>query len=119
MKSPFLDKEKIIENDFAYSVYDGYPISNGHSLVVPKNIVSDIFELTDEEYLGCFDLIKKVREILKKKFKPDGFNIGINSGISAGQTIFHAHIHIIPRYNGDVSNPRGGIRNIIKGKDNY
>ena len=104
MKSPFLDKEKIIENQLSFSIYDGFPVSKGHALILPKRIVADIFDLNDDEYNSCFELVKKVRTILLKKFQPDGFNIGVNSGQTAGQTIFHAHIHLIPRYKNDVSN---------------
>jgi diadenosine tetraphosphate (Ap4A) HIT family hydrolase len=88
-------------------------------LIIPKRIVADIFDLNDEEYKSCFDLVKTVKEIIKNKFNPDGFNVGVNSGETAGQTIFHAHIHVIPRYKGDVPNPRGGVRNVIPGKADY
>ena len=119
MPSPFSDKEKIVENSHAYAVYDGYPVSKGHALVIPKREVAEIFDLNNEEYSSCFDLVKKVRDLLTKKYNPDGFNIGVNCGESAGQTVFHAHIHIIPRYKDDVPNPRGGVRNIIPGKGDY
>jgi len=119
MKSPFQDKTKIMENDFAYALYDAYPVSKGHTLIVPKKVVAEIFELNYEEYLSCFKLVRELKEFLEKEFNPDGFNIGINNGEKAGQTIFHAHIHVIPRYSGDVHNPRGGVRNIIPGKGDY
>ncbi len=119
MPSPFSDKEKIVENSHAYAVYDGYPVSKGHALVIPKREVAEIFDLNNEEYISCFDLVKEVRDLLTKKYNPDGFNIGANCGESAGQTVFHAHIHIIPRYKYDVPNPRGGVRNIIPGKGDY
>jgi len=119
MKSPFLDKPKIAENNLSFSIYDTFPVSKGHALVIPKRVVADIFDLNDDEYKSCFDLVKVVKKILKKEFNPDGFNIGVNSGETAGQTIFHAHIHIIPRYKGDVPNPRGGVRNVIPGKADY
>ena len=119
MESPFLNIEKIIENENAFAIYDAFPVSKGHVLVIPKRVVAEIFDLNDEEYSSCFNLVKDVKKILEEKFKPDGFNIGINNGEKAGQTIFHAHIHVIPRYNGDVENPRGGIRHVIPGKGNY
>ena len=119
MESPFLNKKKIIENENAFAIYDGFPVSKGHVLVIPKRVVAEIFDLNDEEYSSCFNLVKDVKKILEEKFKPDGFNIGINNGEKAGQTIFHAHIHVIPRYNGDVENPRGGIRHVIPGKGDY
>ena len=119
MESPFLNKEKIIENENAFAIYDGFPVSKGHVLVIPKRVVAEIFDLNDEEYSSCFNLVKDVKKILEEKFNPDGFNIGINNGEKAGQTIFHAHIHVIPRYSGDVENPRGGIRHVIPGKGDY
>ena len=119
MESPFLNIEKIIENENAFAIYDAFPVSKGHVLVIPKRVVAEIFDLNDEEYSSCFNLVKDVKKILEEKFKPDGFNIGINNGEKAGQTIFHAHIHVIPRYSGDVDNPRGGIRHVIPGKGDY
>ena len=115
MESPFYEKEKIAENDYAFAVYDKYPVSEGHTLVVPKKEIADFFELEAEEYHACFDLVKQVRKILIDVYQPHGFNVGINNSPVAGQTVPHAHIHIIPRYEGDVKNPRGGIRNIITG----
>jgi len=119
MTSPFYEKEKIVENEHAFAVYDKYPVSEGHSLVVPKREVDDLFELEQEEYLACFKLVKQVRKILIDVYQPQGFNIGINNSPVAGQTVPHAHIHVIPRYEGDVDNPRGGVRNIIPGKGDY
>ena len=119
MESPFLNKKKIIENENAFAIYDGFPVSKGHVLVIPKRVVAEIFDLNEEEYSSCFNLVKDVKKILEEEFKPDGFNIGINNGEKAGQTIFHAHIHVIPRYSGDVDNPRGGIRHVIPGKGDY
>ena len=119
MESPFLNIEKIIENENAFAIYDAFPVSKGHVLVIPKRVIAEIFDLNDEEYSSCFNLVKEVKKILEEKFKPDGFNIGINNGEKAGQTIFHAHIHVIPRYSGDVDNPRGGIRHVIPGKGDY
>ena len=119
MESPFYEKEKLAENDHAFAVYDKYPVSEGHALVVPKKEVAELFELEDEEYHACFDLVKQVRKMLIDVYQPQGFNVGINNSPVAGQTIPHAHIHIIPRYKGDVKNPRGGIRNIIPEKGDY
>tara|TARA_B100001093_G_C26785177_1_gene996336 strand:+ start:225 stop:584 length:360 start_codon:yes stop_codon:yes gene_type:complete len=119
MDSPFIDKEKIYVNEFSYSFYDTYPVSKGHMLVVPKRIVPEIFDLPEDEYLSCLDLVRTVRNHLISEFNPDGFNVGTNCGEAAGQTIFHAHIHIIPRYKGDIDNPKGGLRNIFPGKGEY
>ena len=119
MESPFYEKEKLAENDHAFAVYDKYPVSEGHTLVVPKKEIADLFELEAEEYHACFDLVKQVRKMLIDVYQPQGFNVGINNSPVAGQTVPHAHIHVIPRYEGDVKNPRGGIRNIIPEKGDY
>ena len=118
-ESPFINKEKIHENEFAFAIYDGFPVSKGHSLVIPKRIVSSVFDLDDDEYNHIFILLKEIKKILLEKYKPDGFNIGINNGTDAGQTIDHAHIHIIPRYKGDLKDPRGGVRNILPDNTGY
>ena len=117
--SPFLNKDKILENEFAFAIYDGFQVSKGHSLVIPKRVVSSVFDLDDDEYNLIFILLRDVKKILLEKFKPDGFNIGINNGTDAGQTIEHAHIHIIPRYKGDLKDPRGGVRNILPDNSGY
>lgn len=118
-QSPFLNKEKILENRYSFAIYDGFPISKGHSLVIPKRVVSSVFDLDDDEYNHIFILLREVKKILLEKYKPDGFNIGINNGTDAGQTIDHAHIHIIPRYKGDLKDPRGGVRNILPDNTGY
>ena len=118
-ESPFINKEKIHENEFAFAIYDSFPVSKGHSLVIPKRIVSSIFDLDDNEYNHIFLLLRDIKKILLEKFKPNGFNIGINNGTDAGQTIDHAHIHIIPRYKGDLKDPRGGVRNILPDNSGY
>jgi diadenosine tetraphosphate (Ap4A) HIT family hydrolase len=98
---------------------DSFPVSNGHALVVPKRHVASLWDMTADEYTDAFCLVRRVKEILQEKFQPQGFNVGVNCGEAAGQTVFHAHIHIIPRYTGDVESPRGGVRHIIPGKGNY
>ena len=116
-----ISKERIIlENDLAYAIHDGFPVTEMHSLIIPKRHIYDYFDLTKDELFACDQLIKSLKEnILISDSSINGFNIGMNSGISAGQTIFHCHIHLIPRRSGDVVNPRGGVRNIIPGKGNY
>ena len=104
-KSPFFKKNIIIENDYAFAIDDGFAISKGHSLVIPKKEVSSIFDLNKQEYDACFSLVSDLKKYLTDKFQPDGFNIGVNDGESAGQTISHAHIHVIPRYMNDIDNP--------------
>lgn len=110
-----LKKQKyIMENELAFAIYDAYPVNKGHMLVMPKRHFADYFEATTEEITALNDLLQKVKGLLDEELKPDGYNIGINIGYAGGQTIFHLHIHIIPRYNGDVENPRGGIRKLKK-----
>ena len=107
-------KNCIIENDLAFTIYDNYPVNKGHVLVIPKRHYASYFDATTDEILAFNDLIKKVKRLIDGELQPDGYNIGINIGESAGQTIFHLHIHVIPRYSGDVDNPRGGIRKFKK-----
>jgi diadenosine tetraphosphate (Ap4A) HIT family hydrolase len=101
-------------NDLAYSARDTYPASPGHSVVIPKRHVASFFDLTPEEVNACMELIREERKLLDQEFSPDGYNIGVNIGPVAGQSIFHVHIHIIPRYKGDVENPQGGVRHVTK-----
>jgi len=109
-----------LENDKAYASYDSYPVSHLHCLIIPKRHVKDYFDLTDEEILSCNDLIKRIKnEILKKDSSVSGFNIGTNAGKIAGQSIMHCHIHLIPRREGDVENPQGGVRSVIPLKQHY
>jgi diadenosine tetraphosphate (Ap4A) HIT family hydrolase len=121
--SPFLVgdeiRELIVETATVFSFYDKFPVSKGHALIVPKRMVSNYFELTLKEQMACWIVVNKVKAILQEKYNPDGFNIGINANEAAGQTIWHCHIHIIPRYKGDVENPRGGIRGVIPNKKEY
>ncbi len=121
--SPFLvgkeTRELIVETATVFSFYDKFPVSKGHSLIVPKRLVSNYFDLTLKEQTACWIVANKVKDILQEKFNPDGFNIGVNINSDAGQTIWHSHIHIIPRYKGDVENPRGGIRGVIPNKKEY
>jgi hypothetical protein len=108
-----------LENDLALAIFDGFPISQGHSLIIPKRHVSSIFEIQKNELLGLFNLLTDVKNKLTEQFSPDGFNIGINDNEAAGQTISHVHIHLIPRYRGDQEHPRGGIRWIFPDKAKY
>ena len=121
--SPFLSgeetRELIVETATVFSFYDKFPVSGGHALIVPKRLVANYFELTLKEQTACWIVANKVKTILQEKYNPDGFNVGININEDAGQTISHCHIHIIPRYIGDVENPRGGIRGVIPSKKEY
>ena len=109
-----------LQNELAYSARDTYfPVSPGHTMVIPKRHVASFFELTPEEITACMALITEERKVLDEEFNPDGYNIGVNIGPAAGQSILHAHIHIIPRYQGDVENPQGGVRHVIPRNAHY
>tara|TARA_B100001287_G_scaffold89931_1_gene75373 strand:+ start:133 stop:531 length:399 start_codon:yes stop_codon:yes gene_type:complete len=113
-------KDLIFDNEFAFASFDSYPVSKYHSLIVPKRHILDYFELTNDELLACNDLIKKIKKKIQNEDKTvDGFNIGTNSGVAAGQSIMHCHIHLIPRRKGDVDNPQGGVRGVIPSKQHY
>jgi len=121
-KCPFCSlqtNEVVTDNDTAVALYDAFPVNKGHILVVPRRHVTSIFDLSSNEQLHLWSLVESVREHLKVGFRPDGFNIGVNDGEAAGQTVAHAHVHIIPRYEGDVADPRGGIRWINPEKAKY
>ena len=98
---------------------DAYPVSDGHTLVVPTRHVTTLWELSAEERADLWALVDEVREALTASHGPDGFNIGINDGAAAGQTVPHAHVHVIPRYAGDVEDPRGGIRWVVPERAKY
>ena len=113
-------KDLIFDNEFAFASFDSYPVSKYHSLIVPKRHILDYFELTNDELLACNDLIKKKKKKIQNEDKTvDGFNIGTNSGVVAGQSIMHCHLHLIPRRKGDVDNPQGGVRGVIPSKQHY
>ena len=114
-----LNRSILAETKLSLAFLDNFPVSKGHTLVIPKRHVASLWEMTAEEYMDAFTLLKRVKDVLQERFNPQGFNVGANCGQVAGQTVFHAHIHLIPRYPGDVPNPRGGIRNIIPGKGDY
>ncbi len=108
-----------LNNELAYSARDSFAVSPGHTLIIPRRHVSSFFDLTPDEINACMELINKERNALNEEFKPDGYNIGVNVGPAAGQSIFHAHIHMIPRYKGDVENPQGGVRHVLPKKAHY
>lgn len=115
-----LDPNRIIlSNDHAVAIRDGFPVSKGHTLIIPKRHIASLFELTAEEQTALFDLLGLARKQLLDEIEPDGFNIGINDGTAAGQTVMHLHIHLIPRYAGDQPDPRGGVRWIFPDKAAY
>jgi len=122
-KCPFCNVEEgreiILSSTHCIAFHDGFPVSEGHTLIVPKRHVSDFFDLSEEEAADMYKCAVKVKGILSEKFHPDGFNVGVNVGKAAGQSVFHVHMHIIPRYEGDVPHPRGGVRGVIPAKQNY
>ena len=108
------------ENDFAYTSYDSYPVSKYHCLIIPKRHIKDYFDLSNEELIACNNLIKIIKkEITDKDKTVKGFNLGTNIGKIAGQSIMHCHFHLIPRREGDVENPQGGVRSVIPQKQHY
>ncbi|NQT77358.1 MAG: HIT domain-containing protein [Bacteroidetes bacterium] len=113
--------EKVLhENELAFAILDKHPVTAGHTLVIPRRHVTNYFELSQYELVACHDLIKFIERSLQEEDKTiDGFNIGLNNGEVAGQTIDHLHFHLIPRRKGDVDNPRGGVRGVIPNKMNY
>jgi len=108
-----------LESGFAVAFLDGFPVTPGHTLVVPKRHVASLFDLPDEEQAAVWNLVAQVRAMLMAEQKPDGFNVGINDGTAAGQTVMHAHVHVIPRREGDVTDARGGVRWIMPSKAKY
>lgn len=115
-----LDATKVwLTNDHAIAFRDGFPISPGHTLVIPRRHARSLFDLSDSEQQAIWSLVAEVRTKLIEELRPDGFNVGLNDGQAAGQTVMHAHVHVIPRFNGDVTDPRGGVRWIIPAKAKY
>ena len=108
------------ENELAYASYDSYPVTEHHCLIIPKRHIKDYFDLSNEELLACNDLVQIVKkEIIKKDPSVKGFNLGTNIGKVSGQSILHCHLHLIPRREGDVNNPQGGVRSVIPNKQHY
>lgn len=113
------ERELIASSSLSVAFYDGFPVSPGHALIIPKRHVASFFDLSKEEQQDLLNLADMVKRIVEERYHPDGYNIGINVGEAAGQSIFHVHMHLIPRYQGDVPNPRGGVRGVIPSKQNY
>jgi len=115
-----LDRDRIIsESDYTLTIRDGFPVSQGHTLIIPKRHVQSFFELQAIEKAAVLQALDEAKEALDKEFRPDGYNIGINDGEAAGQTVMHLHVHLIPRYKGDTEDPRGGIRHVFPQKAKY
>lgn len=122
MSCPFctLPPERIVDqNALAMVIRDGFPVSPGHTLVIPKRHVGSYFELSDAEADAMRSLLLAAKTALDEALNPDSYNIGINDGAQAGQTVPHVHMHLIPRYQGDVKDPRGGVRWLIPEKADY
>jgi diadenosine tetraphosphate (Ap4A) HIT family hydrolase len=120
---PFCDRIRAGDVDAvcggAVAFADGFPASRGHTLVVPSRHEADFFALRDEERGDVWRLVHEIRDKLSASLAPDGFNVGINVGMAAGQTVFHAHVHVIPRFAGDVADPRGGVRWVLPDQAAY
>lgn len=124
MNSPFLQipaAEWLIANSLAFAIYDRFPVTTGHALVVTRRCIPTWFDATPQEQAALMDLVNRVKALLDEQLdpRPDGYNVGFNSGEAAGQTVPHVHIHVIPRYHGDVADPRGGVRHVIPARGNY
>ena len=122
VRCPFCDPEPdrvVASSDHAVALLDGYPVSEGHTLVVPTKHAASLFDLSPEEQAAVWTLVREVRDHLQSALSPDGFNIGLNDGEAAGQTVLHAHVHVIPRHRGDVPDPRGGVRWVIPDRAAY
>jgi diadenosine tetraphosphate (Ap4A) HIT family hydrolase len=109
----------LLENDVAAAFLDAFPVAESHTLVAPKRHVASLFDLSEEEQAALWRLVALVRGKLMAELKPDGFNVAVNDGPAAGQTVMHAHVHVIPRRKGDVADPRGGVRWIMPSKAPY
>lgn len=120
--SPFLlipEDIRLASNDLAFAFLDANPASPGHALVVPRRVVASWFDTTPEEQIALLELVSTVKLQLDATYRPDGYNVGFNDGDAAGQTTFHLHIQVIPRYRGDMADPRGGVRHAVAGHGYY
>jgi diadenosine tetraphosphate (Ap4A) HIT family hydrolase len=109
----------VLQNDLAFARFDPFPVSAGHLLIIPFRHVSSYFDLNVDEHADIMRLISEGKRMIDQQRRPDGYNVGVNVGEAAGQSIWHAHVHLIPRYRGDVPKPRGGVRAVIPGKQDY
>ncbi len=114
-----VEREIILETEMSFAIYDGFPVNEGHALIIPKRHTANYFDLSLEEQKDCIELLNRVKGIVQEKYNPAGFNVGININEAAGQTVPHVHIHLIPRYEGDVEAPRGGVRGVVPGRKEY
>jgi len=115
----FIDENVVEEDDYCYAIYDNYAVTEGHALIIPKEHVNDFLSLRSDKRTRLIGMVNKMKKRIDEMFEPDGYNIGINMGQAAGQTVPHLHIHLIPRYEGDMEDPRGGVRGVIPEKQKY
>lgn len=113
------EQKSLARNEHAFMIYDRWPVTPGHLLIVTARHVEDFFKTTAAERQAILRLLDRARLLLDETYSPQGYNIGINIGETAGQTVMHVHLHVIPRYRGDTPNPRGGVRGVIPGKQAY
>jgi diadenosine tetraphosphate (Ap4A) HIT family hydrolase len=113
------ESQIIHQNEHFFIIKDAFPVSQGHLLIISKKLRKDFFDLSDAEKSYLLQTIDIGKELIEKEFQPNGFNIGMNCGEAAGQTVFHFHCHLIPRYSGDMDDPRGGVRHCVHGKGYY
>ena len=114
-----LVEEVVIDQELCFARWDRYPVSPGHMLVIPKRHYASVFEATTEEFMAIWAVIGRAKKLIELQHRPDGYNIGVNVGEAGGQSVFHVHIHLIPRYERDVENPLGGVRGVIPFKQRY
>lgn len=107
------EDEIVLQNNLCYARYDRYPVSPGHLLLIPYRHIPTLFDATDAEEIALLALVREAKTLLDGRFHPDGYNVGVNVGKAAGQTVMHLHVHVIPRYEGDVEDPRGGVRGAV------
>jgi len=122
MTCPFCNpslEEIVLANDLCYARYDKFPVNPGHLLLIPFRHIPTLFEATDEEQAALLALVREAKDLLDDRFHPDGYNIGVNVGTAAGQSVMHLHVHVIPRYAGDMEDPRGGVRGVIPERRGY
>lgn len=124
MKSgcPFCETESLsveYQGNLCFAIRDAHPVSPGHTLVIPRRHIASLFDATEAERSAMMTALDAARQVLGREFSPNGYNIGINDGMAAGQTVPHLHIHLIPRYQGDCADPRGGVRWVVPGKARY
>ena len=115
----FPEEKKLFCGEHFFITYDGFPVSDGHCLIISNKIKETYFDLSKDERFELLVMIDEAKKIIEKNHSPDGYNIGMNCGVHAGQSVMHYHCHVIPRYKGDMENPRGGVRGVIPNKQSY